>query len=784
MKWPPSPGKTFINLAILSKEDMSEVDEFTEETILRGDVDKILKMKAPIQLADIFKTEKIKCVLVEGAPGMGKSTLAWHVCQQWGKGELFQEFSTVQLLQLRDARVQAATCVEDLFPHYDKKLQREAAQKISNSHGEGTLIILDGLDELPNDRLSPPYIFPDLLSGKVLPRAVIMITSRPSATYTLWKKWKQQISEHIEIIGFTEDDIDEYVESVLPPEMLPQFDNYISMHPHIELMMYVPLHCAIVTIVYTECQKSRRPPPRTLTGLYTCLTQTILIRYLNDHPDYKGKNYCLNSFSNLPPPVYDDFKKLCQIAFEGVLAQRLVFRDLPKNTNHLGFMAAVPEMTLYEQSPSYSHNFLHLSVQEFLAAYYVSLMSPQEQEQLLQSLMVSNYKRPIKAKYIAYHCVNIVRFVAGLTHFQDLNKVVVRRVIGIKCSVCTKIEGVLFLNNQILEILHESQNVRSILEDGFHYAAPMPPLDSYSHHEYVALAYSIANSCSKWTLVFKQYEREDGDEFTSHNYDYADLKAFTQTLTKSNTFTIINLICENVMPPEAIEIIFSAVTSLEKLVMKKSLFTLQITHNLASMLQQNSTATLKIMYCTIDTGCICQLAMALHHNTALTVLVLSNNKVDDEGAVAIAEMLKNNKTLKLLDMSYNSVGERGALAMAEALNCNTTLTELNMSKNTVGNDGVLAIADALKHNTVLMGLHLQVGDGGAPAMIKALKHNTTLTELHMTPNTANVKGVLEMAEMLKHNTTLKILILRDFWTYKEEDVQQWPWLKWSNTTQH
>ena len=104
---------------------------------LRGDVDLILKNKSPIQLEDIFTVEAgepLKCTLVEGAPGMGKSTLAWHVCQQWGKGELFQQFSIVQLLQLRDARV--------IFPHYDKKLQSEVVQEISKSHGGGTLIIL------------------------------------------------------------------------------------------------------------------------------------------------------------------------------------------------------------------------------------------------------------------------------------------------------------------------------------------------------------------------------------------------------------------------------------------------------------------------------------------------------------------------------------------------------------------------------------------------------------------------------------------------------------------
>ena len=265
LKWPPSPGKKFINLAVIPKERTTslEADQSTIAT-LRGDVNQILKSKPPIQLEDIFTVEageQLKCALVEGAPGMGKSTLAWHVCQQWGKGELFQQFSMVQLLQLRDTRVQAATCVEDLFSHYDKKLQSEAVQEISNSHGEGTLIILDGLDELPSQLLSQASIFTGLLSGEILPRATIMITSRHSVIQKIWKNWKQQISRHIEIIGFSERN--EYVNSVLPSQELSQFRNYLSINSHIERMMYVPLHCAIVTIVYLDCQKSCRPPPRT-----------------------------------------------------------------------------------------------------------------------------------------------------------------------------------------------------------------------------------------------------------------------------------------------------------------------------------------------------------------------------------------------------------------------------------------------------------------------------------------------------------------------------------------
>ena len=54
-------------------------------------------------------------ILLEGAPGSGKSTLAIHICQKWGKGELFQEFSLIILVQLRIPEIQQAKCIADLL---------------------------------------------------------------------------------------------------------------------------------------------------------------------------------------------------------------------------------------------------------------------------------------------------------------------------------------------------------------------------------------------------------------------------------------------------------------------------------------------------------------------------------------------------------------------------------------------------------------------------------------------------------------------------------------------
>ena len=118
--WLPSVTQKCFSLAIIKKGKIQRGrigDEFINKTI-RGQVDDIVLDKSPILIKDIFKNIKVerKVILIDGAPGSGKSTLTVHICQQWGRGELFNEFKVVVLVQLRDPRVQSAQSIADLLP--------------------------------------------------------------------------------------------------------------------------------------------------------------------------------------------------------------------------------------------------------------------------------------------------------------------------------------------------------------------------------------------------------------------------------------------------------------------------------------------------------------------------------------------------------------------------------------------------------------------------------------------------------------------------------------------
>ena len=129
--------------------------QFRAQTI-RGCIDDILEWKAPIAMKEILNPNclygtqyPVTKLLIEGAPGIGKSTFALEVCQKWGQHQLFNDYSLVVLLKFRDKRTHEAKSVFDLFYHPNPKLQSEIIDYIILSGGHGLLLILEGSDEAP-----------------------------------------------------------------------------------------------------------------------------------------------------------------------------------------------------------------------------------------------------------------------------------------------------------------------------------------------------------------------------------------------------------------------------------------------------------------------------------------------------------------------------------------------------------------------------------------------------------------------------------------------------------
>ncbi|KAJ4457332.1 putative NOD3 protein [Paratrimastix pyriformis] len=115
-------------------------------------------------------------------------------------------------------------------------------------------------------------------------------------------------------------------------------------------------------------------------------------------------------------------------------------------------------------------------------------------------------------------------------------------------------------------------------------------------------------------------------------------------------------------------------------------------------------------------------------------LLLSDNRIADSGALAMAEGLEANSTLRELWLDGAQITDASAGILARALAVNNALRELVLDGNQIGDEGAVAFGRLLAHNGILRNLWLcrnQIGDEGATALADGLKINTTMTQLHL-----------------------------------------------------
>ena len=255
-----TPGKMFINLACIDRKTeglRTEYDETTEAMVRDGNVDVIEGRKCPIDMnaiaANLPEEALEKVILVEGAPGVGKSTFAWEFCRRWERGEIAQQYDLVLLLRLRDKNISQAKCLKDLIYHHSEKVCEAVVSELESCLGANVLLILEGYDELPDDYRHQPSLFLELINGQVLPLATILITSRPWATCDVCRKFENRIIQHIEVLGFTKEQITAYIRSTLSEEDALNMEERLRKQNTVRMCMYIPLNCAIVVTVYLEC---------------------------------------------------------------------------------------------------------------------------------------------------------------------------------------------------------------------------------------------------------------------------------------------------------------------------------------------------------------------------------------------------------------------------------------------------------------------------------------------------------------------------------------------------
>ena len=516
-KYSPESAQKYINLAMITKqkESRAQLDTFTR-AIICGDVDDVVEMKTAITPQEIGRLEDgspARCILIQGAPGVGKTTLAWELCRKWGEGTFFSEYLLVVLLKMRDRSIQEATSLSDLFKHPDPELQAAVCRDVFKTNGKSILMLLEGYDELPPD-LQERSVFTALIEGKELPNSTILITSRTSSSDIVYEKCKTTKFQHIEVVGFTGEQIESYIKNAVADEtVLKAFRHYLKKYPHIHGLMYIPLNCGIILDVFLSSSDNEEPPT-TQTELYTILIKTILCRYLSYHPLHRKQKWRLPGFSDLPKDVHLIFLQLCKIAYEGIVSNRLIFSDIPAGQETLGLMQSVPELYETKAMSAVSHNFLHLTLQEYLSAVHISTFSQHVFVEALESMFGKK------------HLTVVLRFLAGLTKLTPqkessftskarafLKKSPIQYVKSLQRDALGFIDTMHWLfEAQEKELL--SHVLGRNLQDRNLSFQFLSPFDCY------ALGYLLTNSQCKWELNLKNCSiTEEGMSMFASNGD-------------------------------------------------------------------------------------------------------------------------------------------------------------------------------------------------------------------------------------------------------------------------
>ena len=360
--WPPSVTDKVFSLAMIKPEQVQRRnidDHFIRETIT-GKIDDIIQRKVPITLEQICEKTEQKKILIEGAPGCGKSTLSLHICHEWVAGRLLKEYSQVILMKLREELVQNAKSIADLLPKRDGTMGQNAEKEITARDGEGVLFIFDGWDELP-EKAPGHSIIRDILDCKQLHKSSVVITSRPISSIKL----HELVKIRIEILGFTKAELQKYFTGCLGDDhgKVEELQQRIKENPVVEGSCYLPLNASILVHLF----KCDGVLPHTQFGIFSALIRNCIFRHLkkNEQREIPG----IKSLDKLPTAIQSQFEHICEIAYKGVIEDHITF-DLERSFNTLGLLQGVESFA--SGMPSHSYNFLHLSIQELLAAIHMA----------------------------------------------------------------------------------------------------------------------------------------------------------------------------------------------------------------------------------------------------------------------------------------------------------------------------------------------------------------------------------------------------------------------------
>ncbi|ROL01501.1 NLR family CARD domain-containing protein 3 [Anabarilius grahami] len=730
-------------------------------------------LDTPIRCNDIFKPlpgrdKAIRTVLTKGVAGIGKTASVQKFVLDWAEGKANQDVHFIFPLPFRDLNLmkEKRMSLMELLRCFFAEL------KPIEYNDFKTIFIFDGLDEwrLPldfqnneilwdvNESASVDVLLTNLIRGNLLPSAHLWITTRPAAANQISSECVDQVTE---VRGFRDPQKAEYFRKrVKDQRTASRIIAHIQSLRSLHVMCHIPVFCWIsATVLEKIGEADGAEIPKTLTQMFTHL---LIVQTKLKTQKYDGK-------CDLQE-IRKSILSLGKLAFEQLEKGNLIFyeEDLRKcgiDVREASVYSGVCTQIFREEfglQLEKVFSFIHLSVQEFLAALYKFLSFAQDNNECsITDFMKSKVDRALQSKN--GHLDLFLRFLLGLS--LESNQTLLRGLFTPRgSSSCTR-ETVDYIKSKIREnpspeksinLFHclNELNDHSLLQEVQTYLSR-----STGAHRLCGVKLSPA----QWSaLVFVLLNStKDLDEFKLREYDLSEecllrLLPVVKASRKADLrgCNITDQICL------ALAFVLSSNSScLRELDLSDNNLQVSGVQIFSAGLKSPhcKLEILKLYNCSIgEEGCAA-LALALISNPShLRELNLNNNEPGDSGVKLLADLLKDpHCKLEKLQLDDCSIGEESFAALLSGLRSNPShIRELNLSWNKPGDSGVKLLSDLLKDpHCKLEILQLEccsIGEEGCAALVLGLLSNPShVKELNLNYNEPGDLGVKLLSVLLK-----------------------------------
>ena len=691
-----------------------------------------------------------RTVLIEGDPGMGKTTYCQKLAYDWATKQdewdpSFPDFEVLLLLKCNEFQTSIWEAIDDqILPEEMEDQAKECFFKFIRENQSKVLLVLDGLDEVDPSNLK---VLSSLIQGKELSGCYIVVTSRHEAG----SKVRRYCDTLWEIEGFTKKDAESFI--------LKYFKNIDKEHLAWKLIKTIwdvpflfasqqdrdlreltknPLNTALLCVI---CEDFEGVFPTSRTELYTEIVLCVLRRY-------EQKQGLASKNEDLMTVYKNELIDLGRMALQSLVKGELYFEEHKSDGGFIG-LSKFGFLSLQaggsKRKVVVRYAFLHKSFQEFFAGFYLaykliegeiefqSVVTDQRYENNLHQVLL--FTIGILVSTSEKTAQSLVTYMArNITSLQSASDVSERLAYSLRC-------------------LSKHENLVCTLGEHLHitYLKLEPSIWRY---EVVSLSKALSVNSSLTNL-----------DLSENSIGASGAASLSQALAVNSSLTNLKLNLNGICHPGA------AFLS-QALAVNSSLTNLDLSENgigdpgaasLSQALAVNSSLTnLKLNLNSICHPGAAFLSQALAVNSCLTNLDLSKNSLGDPGAASLSQALAVNSSLTNLDLSENSIGDSGAVSLSQALAVNSSLTNLDLRANSIGDSGAASLSQALAVNSSLTNLDLRwnsIGFSGAAFLSQALAVNSSLTNLNLRANSIGDSGVASLSQALAVNSSLTNLNL-------------------------